>query len=47
MSRHNGQTSSKLNPNSDELQLAVLIQHNKTLMHEIHLKLHNINTTMN
>ena len=35
MSRHSGQTSSKLYFHSDELQLSVLTQLNKALIHEI------------
>ena len=35
MSRHTGQTSSKSDPHSDELQLNVLTRQNKRLTHEI------------
>ena len=35
MSRHSGQRSSKTDTHSEELQLDVLTQQNKRLMHEI------------
>ena len=35
MSRHNGQTSSKLDTNSEKLQLAVRTQQHKLLVHKI------------
>ena len=35
MSRHTGQTSSKLDTNSEDIHLAVLAQLNNCLMHEI------------